>query len=148
MFKTHFRGLHAYACTILRDSHLAEEMVQVVFAKLYEKMGRIRIATSPEAYLYRMVYNESLNHRKHEKVKASYQSYAVLHMDHTSPVETGSRYRELESRLQKAMDELPEQCRTIFQLSRFGGLQYREIADRLDLSVKTVENQMGYRFEQ
>jgi RNA polymerase sigma-70 factor (ECF subfamily) len=51
--------------------------------------------------------------------------------------------RELEKKLEVALQELPEQCRTIFQLSRFEDLKYREIADRLGLSVKTIENQMG-----
>ena len=143
LFKTHFRGLHTYACTILRDSHLAEEIVQIVFVKLYERSDRIYIETSLEAYLYRSVYYESLNHRKHEKIKARYRSFAARHVDQTSTIELGSNYRELEIRLQKALEELPEQCRTIFQLSRFEGLKYREIAHRLGLSVKTVENQMG-----
>jgi RNA polymerase sigma-70 factor (ECF subfamily) len=50
---------------------------------------------------------------------------------------------QLEGRLQKAMNELPEQCRTIFQLSRFEQLKYKEIAESLGISIKTVENQMG-----
>ena len=50
---------------------------------------------------------------------------------------------ELQSHLKTALSELPEQCRTIFQMSRFDELKYREIADKLDISVKTVENQMG-----
>jgi RNA polymerase sigma-70 factor (ECF subfamily) len=50
---------------------------------------------------------------------------------------------ELETKLHAAMNDLPEQCRTIFQMSRFDELKYREIADKLDISVKTVENQMG-----
>jgi RNA polymerase sigma-70 factor (ECF subfamily) len=50
---------------------------------------------------------------------------------------------ELEDKLQKALNELPQQCRTIFQLSRFEDLKYKEIADALGISIKTVENQMG-----
>jgi len=50
---------------------------------------------------------------------------------------------ELEKKLETALRELPEQCRTIFQLSRFEDLKYKEIADKLGLSVKTIENQMG-----
>ena len=50
---------------------------------------------------------------------------------------------ELKERIQVAMNELPEQCRTIFQMSRFEGLKYQEIADDMGLSVKTIENQMG-----
>lgn len=51
--------------------------------------------------------------------------------------------KELEEKLHKALNELPEQCRTIFQMSRFSEMRYREIADELKISVKTVENQMG-----
>ncbi len=143
LFKTHFKGMHAYACTLLRDSSLAEEIVQIVFVKLYEKAAHIRIETSLEAYLYRSVYYESLNHRKHEKVRSRYQAFAMHHFDNTSPFTENSTHKELQAGLQKALTELPEQCRTIFQLSRFEGLKYVEIAQRLGISAKTVENQMG-----
>jgi RNA polymerase sigma-70 factor (ECF subfamily) len=51
--------------------------------------------------------------------------------------------KELESKFREALNELPEQCRTVFQLSRFEDMKYREIADKLDISIKTVENHMG-----
>jgi RNA polymerase sigma-70 factor (ECF subfamily) len=145
LFKSHFARLHAYACTLLRESHQAEEMVQNVFVKLYEKGDGIRIDTSLEAYLYRSVYYECLNHQKHLKVRRAYLAHAARQGE---PVAAGagsmgSHARELETRLHTAMNALPEQCRTIFQLSRFESLKYREIADRLGISVKTVENQMG-----
>jgi RNA polymerase sigma-70 factor (ECF subfamily) len=60
--------------------------------------------------------------------------------DHASKKLMGG---ELEAKVQDALNELPEQCRTIFQMSRFEELKYREIADELGISVKTVENQMG-----
>ena len=103
----------------------------------------VRIEASVEAYLYRSVYNESLNQRKRQKVRLEYQKFAARHGDGASTPGDGGDYRKLEARVQQAMNELPEQCRTIFQLSRFEGLKYREIAGRLNLSVKTVENQMG-----
>lgn len=145
LFKSHFSRLHAYACTLLRESHQAEEMVQNVFVKLYEKGDGIRIDTSVEAYLYRSVYYECLNHRKHLKVRRVYQAHAARQGEPVTgvPFAGASGTRELEARLRKAMNDLPEQCRTIFQLSRFESLKYREIAGVLDISVKTVENQMG-----
>lgn len=142
LFKSHFRRLHAYACTLLRDGSQAEEMVQNVFARLYERAGEVRIETSTEAYLYRSVYHECLNHQKHLKVRRAYQAHAVRQGEPSSGG-PGSPLKELESRIRGAMNELPEQCRTIFQLSRFESLKYREIADHLGISVKTVENQMG-----
>ena len=143
VFKEHFKGLHSYAITIVRDDADAEEIVQNVFYKLWERREQMAELQSVNAYLYRSVYNESLNYLKHQKVKMAYQAHAVNH----SPQQTGgsdsASVKELEAKIQVAMNDLPEQCRTVFQLSRFEELKYREIADRLGISVKTVENQMG-----
>ena len=143
LFKTHFKGLHAYACIILRDSHLAEEIVQEVFVKLCERASRINIETSLESYLYRSVYNESLNHQKHEKVKARYRTMMSRKQEIAAQEPASGDYPALETRLRFALSELPQQCRTVFLMSRFEELKYREIADRMGISVKTVENQMG-----
>ncbi len=144
VFKSHFKSLHTYACTIVKDDVMAEEMVQNVFYKIWERKSHLSIQTSLTAYLYRAVYHESLNYIKHQKVKTAYQSYATVRMnEQTDNAEKKVLLGELEGRLRTALQELPEQCRTIFQMSRFEELKYKEIADRLALSIKTVENQMG-----
>ena len=142
-FKEHFKALHAYACTILRSEALAEEAVQNVFYKLWEKKDQVNIKESVSAYLYRAVYHECLNYMKHSKVRAAYQSHVTYHNSELEKANERTETKELEVRIQTALKELPEQCRTIFQMSRFEELKYREIADELGLSVKTVENQMG-----
>ncbi|MEO5995186.1 MAG: RNA polymerase sigma-70 factor [Chitinophagaceae bacterium] len=144
VFKSNFKSLHAYAFTILKDEVMAEEMVQNVFYKIWEKTAQLTISGSVTAYLYRAVYNESLNYLKHQKVKAAYQSFSSFQMKNSS--DSASKkllLRELTEKLQTALNELPEQCRTVFQLSRFEELRYREIASQLNISVKTVENHMG-----
>lgn len=142
-FREHFKALHAYAFTIIRDEENAEEIVQNVFFKLWEKKENIDEITSLKAYLYRATYNDSLNFLKHTKVKAAYETYAKsTGSDKSDAVDTLST-KELQAKIDKALNELPEQCRTIFQMSRFEELKYREIAEQLNLSVKTVENQMG-----
>lgn len=143
VFKTHFRQLFAYAYTMVSDEMTAEEMVQNVFCKLWKNRDNLEIGTSMNAYLYRSVHNECLNHLKHEKVKAAYQVYAAKQMDHSNNAHEHIRLKELQQRLDRALKDLPEQCRTIFQMSRFEDLKYAEIAHQLGLSVKTVENQMG-----
>jgi len=143
VFKKYFKGLHAYACTILHDEVMAEEMVQNVFCRLWEKTEQIEIRESVSGYLYRSVYHESLNYIKHLKVRDAYQTYAVSQMENTNNTSHNIELRELEERLDRALKELPEKCRTIFQMSRFEELKYQEIADRLELPLKTVENQMG-----
>ncbi len=142
-FKMHFKGLHAYAYTIVKDDMMAEEMVQNVFYKLWKNKETIAIDQSVAAYLYRSVYHESLNYLKHLKVRSAYQAYAVRTMEHINNAAEKLRLRELEQKLDEALKELPEQCRTIFQMSRYEELKYMEIAGKLGISVKTVENQMG-----
>ena len=144
VFKSHFKRLHAYAFTILRDEMEAEEMVQQVFFKLWERNENLSLTGSVSAYLYRAVHNESLNYIKHQKVRSSHQLHIAYSMKNevehpAKKILTG----ELEKKIHSALSELPEQCRTIFQMSRFDELKYREIADKLGISVKTVENQMG-----
>lgn len=144
VFKTYFKNLHAYACTILKDEISAEEIVQNVFFKLWERNDTISINGSVAAYLYRAVHNESLNYIKHEKVKSSHQMHVAYSMkNQTEPASKKLSAKELQQKINEALKELPEQCRTIFQMSRFEEMKYREIADKLDISVKTVENQMG-----
>ena len=144
MFKTHFKRLHAYAFTILRDEIQAEEMVQQVFFKLWERNENLSLTGSVSSYLYRAVHNESLNYIKHQKVRSNHQLSVAYSMknevEHPAKKIMAS---ELEKKIHSALNELPEQCRTIFQMSRFDELKYREIADKLGISVKTVESQMS-----
>ncbi|HVW59616.1 MAG TPA: RNA polymerase sigma-70 factor [Puia sp.] len=149
VFKHYFKNLHRYALTIIQDHDQAEDIVQNVFYKLWDKIEALHFPDSLAAYLYRAVYNESLNHLKHKKVRRTYQTHITHSMkDQTDGAQRKVMFRELERRLQTAINELPEQCRTIFQMSRFEELRYLDIAEKLGISVKTVENQMGKALKQ
>ncbi len=143
LFKTHYNALHAYAQVILKDEDVAEEIVQGMFLKFWEKRESLQIQ-SVKAYLYKCVYNDSINYLKQEKTKSKYQEFTVhtMNTEH-EPAAAKVELKELQKHLREALNQLPEQCRTIFQMSRFDELKYREIADQLGLSIKTVENQMG-----
>jgi RNA polymerase sigma-70 factor (family 1) len=145
LFKAHFKSLHAYAYTFLKDDEMAEEIVQNVFCRIWEKREQLKTDGSLKAYLYRAVHNESLNYLKHQKVKASFGVYYAgqLQQDEEEQASKKVLTAELQQRIDTAMSELPQQCRTIFQLSRFEQLKYQQIADHMGLSIKTVENQMG-----
>ena len=144
VFKQHFNSLNAYAFTILKDAVSAEEVVQSLFLKLWEKKDVLNIQTSLKSYLYRATYNDCMNILKHLQVRQRHQDHVSYFHDRTSE-NASSRLQEneLKNELQKAINLLPEKCRTIFQMSRFEELKYQEIADQLDISIKTVENQMG-----
>jgi RNA polymerase sigma-70 factor, ECF subfamily len=144
LFRTYYQPLCNYAHSYLQDRDEAEEIVQTTFASIWEKRNSISIRSSAKSYLFAMVRNACLNAIKHNKVR---QKHVVEEMT-ISPigyeavsekVESG----ELETQIHKAMNALPEQCRLVFKLSRFEELKYSEIADQLQISVKTVENHMG-----
>ncbi len=144
VFKTHYKNLHGYACAMLKDEDEAEEVVQQVFFKLWERSHNLTFSGSVAAYLYRAVHNESLNWLKHQKRKAGHQLHIAYSMKNKSEQVHGKlQQKELEHKFREALSELPEQCRTVFQLSRFEDMKYREIAEKLEISVKTVENHMG-----
>lgn len=144
IFKEHFSSLHAYAFTILKDEVSAEEVVQSLFLRLWEKRATLDIRTSLKSYLYRATYNDCMNMLKHWKVKQKHQDH-VIHFNDSTHEQTANRLHEneLKRELQKALNKLPEKCRMVFQMSRFEELKYKEIADQLEISIKTVENQMG-----
>ncbi|WP_090608162.1 RNA polymerase sigma-70 factor [Parapedobacter koreensis] len=141
-FKTNFKALHAYAYTMLQDENVAEEIVQTVFLKLWENRERLAIHTSLRAYLYKSVYHDTLNHLKHKKVQRKYIAEAMMAHKQEQAAEVAAD-KELQRQLQEALRQLPEKCRTVFQLSRFEELKYQEIADRLGISLKTVEAHMA-----
>ncbi|MDR7132353.1 RNA polymerase sigma-70 factor (ECF subfamily) [Algoriphagus sp. 4150] len=147
VFKTYFKPLHAYASAILKESEAAEEIVQSVFLKLWEKRESLEINSSIKAYLYRAVYHDSLNYINHQKVKRKHWEHAHYEMTQGKPEQIGEQIRgqenELHERFQLALEKLPEKCRMVFNLSRFEELKYQEIANRLGISLKTVEAHMG-----
>ena len=144
IFMSHYKGMYSYACIMLKNEAEAEEITQTIFEKLWEKKDALQIETSLKAYLYRMVHNDCLNWLKHSSVVHTFQKEKVYSMKYDSDnAEDKLAAGQLNERLGIALRELPEQCRTIFQLSRFEDLKYREIAGQLGISEKTVENQMG-----
>ena len=145
IFTDWFGNLYAYAFSVLRDESIAEEVVQAVFCRIWEKKDRLRINTSLKAYLYGSVNHECMDWLRKEKNSKTHRSH-VLRAGNGVASETAAaraELDELEKRLRMALDELPDQCRAIFQLSRFGELKYREIAGQLNLSEKTVEAQIS-----
>ncbi|SDT68443.1 RNA polymerase sigma-70 factor, ECF subfamily [Mucilaginibacter mallensis] len=143
IFKTHFKELHAYAFSLLRDWDSAEEIVQGMFLKLWEKQSEVSITLSVKSYLYKAVYNDSLNLLRGQKVHLRYQTLTAYTMKSETP-DTASRLKlnEMQLKLYQSLNKLPEKCRAIFHLSRFEELKYKEIASQLNISIKTVETQM------
>ncbi|MEL6557702.1 MAG: RNA polymerase sigma-70 factor [Bacteroidota bacterium] len=144
IFNTYYKRLCIYAGRFLFSDESAEEVVQEVFVRFWERSDSLNPESSLAAYLYRSVYNTCLNQIKHEKVKDNYRSYVLNYMnENESDLNDEEEQKALLNQVVKAIDELPPRCSEIFKLSRFEGLKYQEIADHLEISLKTVEVQMG-----
>lgn len=144
IFKNYYQPLCNYAYSFVQDRDEAEEIVQSTFLSVWEKKENLVIHTGVKPYLYAMVRNASLNVLKHEKIKQQHAAVEIAVAERsTESVTRTVMAAELEERIFKALNKLPEQCRLVFKLSRFEELKYAEIAEQLSISVKTVENQMG-----
>ncbi|QRR03667.1 RNA polymerase sigma-70 factor [Dyadobacter sandarakinus] len=143
-FRKFYPRLCHYACTLLKDEDESEEVVQHVFLTIWEKREDLEITLSLKSYLYRAVHNHCLNRFKHHAVREAHREHTLHFVPQSyESVTEAIHASELEERIERAVGNLPEQCRKVFRLSRFEELKYQEIAARLEISVKTVENQIG-----
>ncbi len=145
-FKQHFISLCLYCQYKFNfDLNLAKEVVHTAFIKLWETRSTLSPDLSVQAYLYKIITNNSLDILKHEKIKQKHQQYVlqstVLNINKREFEDVD--VKQLSADIDEAIAGLPEQMRKIFELSRFDGLKYSEIAEHLNISVKTVEIQMS-----
>lgn len=144
VFYLYAENLVRYATTIVKNSDDAEDIVQQLFVAIWDKKGIPNVTGSLKSYLYRSVYNSSLNKLKQVKVRESYAADSnYVSSGLAAAASETLEHKETSKRIEEAVEELPEQCKLIFKMSRFEQLKYQEIADQLGLSVKTVEAQMG-----
>jgi RNA polymerase sigma-70 factor (ECF subfamily) len=146
LFITHYEKLHRYAFTLLKNEAAASDTVQSVFTRLWEKQGAIILDEGIKNYLYRSIYNHCLNIIRQGNNKEKYTLYQVHNSQKTSfsgEPEEQMVARELQTRIREAMESLPTQCKIVFFKSREEGKKYTEIAAEMNISIKTVEAQMG-----
>lgn len=132
-----------FANTYLQNMAVAEDFVQEIFVHLWEKKDKIEIKTSLKSYLYQAVKHKCLNEIKHLKVREKHQTQVKEANAFDSSNEFDFEAEELGDIIQQKIDAMPEKRRDIFKLSREEGLSYKEIAEKLGVSIKTVENHMG-----
>lgn len=143
LFRRHYRFVCKAAYRVLPDGHLIEDMAQDVFFELWKKRETLNITTSVRAYLKRAVINKTLNYIRGQRMKFSDVEDHGHEMGMPATALMDLQNEELTAVLHKAIDDLPERCRIVFTLSRFEGYSYQQIATELDISTKTVENQIS-----
>ena len=142
IFKSHYAPLCRYAQQFVPDYDTAQELTQKVFVSMWENQTELDANRAPGAYLHTAVRNRCLNYIRDQK---KYRSH-FLDIECASEIPTNfdlDDQEELRRRIAKAMDALPDKCRQVFEMSRQQDLKYREIAEALDISIKTVEVHMS-----
>lgn len=140
LFEDYYAAVLLYCISIVKDRDDAEDIVQRAFISLWRKMSSIDFHTSARAYLYRSVYYASLDLIKHKKIRKRYEDEAKNNNQITYAIH--NEEKELSQKIESAINDLPDQCRRIFKMSRYDRLRYREISATLHISEKTVEKHM------
>lgn len=145
LVKTYFKSLCDYAFGLSRDHFVAEDLVQNVLIRFWEKRNKLKSDTSIKNFLYKSVYNEFINlYRKEVSTDKLRKKYFMT----IKPLyeEDDVELDRLMVLVKQTIEQLPPKCKEIFLLSKKEGLTYVEIANYLNISQKTVENQMGIAF--
>ena len=145
LFRKHYVSLCSFANKFLEEPEDAKDVVQEVFTKLWQHRIEIDPKRSLSSYLLKITQNDCINKLKRKKVELKYiEIYKLIYVDNNdfSPC-LYYQANELNNNIIRALDKLPLNCRRVFELNRFEGLKYKEIATVLQISIKTVESQMS-----
>lgn len=147
IFKEYFSKLYRFSYDFVNDHDVAREIAQDSFVKLWEIKSGIRKDSKIDSLLFTICRNHCLNFIKHLKIVHQYkQTQQSDFLDMEYKVETISSIRVdkidfqlLEKQIEESIGKLPEQCRKVFVMSRYYEMKYSEIAEQMNISVKTVE---------
>jgi len=142
-YTSYFQKLLLASDKYIKDIYVAEELVQDVFLKIWENPENLSEVKSVKSYLYRTVINSSINYinrqknieQHHLKLASELSDKYLIDLDEEN---------EIIILLRDEIEKLPGQCKKVFKLSRFENLKYKEIAEQLNISEKTVENHIGH----
>ena len=143
LFRRHYSSICRSVYRILKDSNLAEDIAQEVFLGLWKKREKLNITTSVQAYLKRAAVNKSLNFIRDQKVKFDDEEKMPVLSNNQSTTQQELEADDLQKLINDSIDLLPTKCKLVFTLSRFEEMSYQEIANELNISIKTVENQIS-----
>jgi RNA polymerase sigma-70 factor (ECF subfamily) len=146
LFRSQHGNLVLSAYRILNDKARAEDVVQDVFMKLWQKRDEISVSENLPAYLHRAVTNHAINIYKQQYGKVIQHPEETLEQKITGNAEAADSATitgELNERIEKAISTMPDSSRGVFLLSRFEEMSYKEISEQLEISVKTVEKHMS-----
>ena len=142
IFKKYYKDLCIVSNRYIKDLNQTEDLVQELLYDIWNRRQDININSSLSSYLRKSVVNRSLNYLRGKKIKLDDEEKMQFKENDESSAQQNLEGKELEDYINSSIDQLPEKCRLIFIMSRFDQMSYKEIAENLDISTKTVENQI------
>lgn len=142
-FEEYYNPLCNFAFKIIKRKDLAEDIVQEVFVQMWQKREQINLTSSIRNYLFQSTRNRAIEIIRRKKLETDYVKHELHQADTSYEINEEANNHMLKEQLLRSIRQLPPKCQEIFVLSKMNGLTYREIAEELNLSVKTVENQIG-----
>ncbi len=144
IYKRYWHVLIDFVYKRLKNQQDAEEIVQELFIRLYERREELNIHTSLNAYLHTAARNRVYNkYRDWMQQRKAFKIFHLQDVDYTTPALYIAENKELENQIDLSIQKLPEKCREVFMLRRNERLSNTQVADRLQISVNTVEKHMG-----
>lgn len=141
------RKLNAYALTLVNDHSMAQDIVQNVFLKTWKNRNKLNPEFSIQSFLYKSVYNEFINSYQQNKAMMLLQQKYVESMQHVVETTDDSSIERMLAIINKEIQNLPNKCQQVFILSKKEGLTNIEIAEHLNVSIKTVEAQISKAYK-
>ena len=143
-YDLYYKPLCSFANFFVKQPAVSEEITQNVFLEVWINREKMPAHSSVKAYLMTAVKHDCLDYLKHKKIEEKYVGqYLQTAHDSYEDIFHELVSRDLQKSLDQAINKLPKNCREIFLMSRFSYIPYKEIAATLNISVKTVENQIG-----
>ena len=143
LFHKYSETLYAFALSLTRNKFVAEDITQLVFLKVWEKRAMINEHLSFKSFLFSVTYHETISWLRKEKSEKKRINEFMHNSDIlTNETEYFIEYKYIEGIANQLIEEMPEKRKEIFKLSHEQGYSNKEISEKLNISVKTVENQM------
>jgi RNA polymerase sigma-70 factor, ECF subfamily len=144
LYKKYSKKVYKFGYSILKSAEESENLTQDVFLNFWENRLKIEKESSVKSYIFTITYHSAVSSLRKKAKESEFVEYLkVLQQTSEDPVSVELEYKELANKLDEIIKKLPPRQKEVYQLHRIEGLNYKQIAERLNISVNTIENHMA-----